>query len=69
MVGDRLLTDVLFANLNNMMAVYVTDVITEEGDNWMAKQVKSIQDMRTKNIDTYIDINLDMNRHIKTYIY
>jgi hypothetical protein len=51
------------------MAVYVTDVITEEGDNWMAKQVKSIQDMRTKNIDTYIDKNLDMNRHIKTYIY
>ena len=38
-VGDRLLTDVVFANLNAFHSVYVTQIVTEQGDNLFAKWV------------------------------
>lgn len=39
-VGDRLLTDVLFANIHGMVSVYCRDIITEDGDNFIAAKMR-----------------------------
>lgn len=36
-IGDRLLTDIVMANRMGMFSILVTDIITEHGDNPMAK--------------------------------
>jgi phosphatidylglycerophosphatase GEP4 len=42
MVGDRLWTDVLFGNMNEMLTI-LTRPLTEDGDNLMAKQVRTFR--------------------------
>jgi phosphatidylglycerophosphatase GEP4 len=38
-VGDRVLTDVVYGNLNGCLTILVTDIVTEKGDNWIAARV------------------------------
>ncbi|KAK9681385.1 hypothetical protein K7432_015647 [Basidiobolus ranarum] len=38
-VGDRLLTDVLFGNLNGMFTIFTKQIVTEKGDNPIALKV------------------------------
>jgi phosphatidylglycerophosphatase GEP4 len=38
-VGDRVLTDVVYGNLNGALTILVTDIVTEKGDNWIAARV------------------------------
>ncbi len=38
-VGDRLLTDVAFANMNGMPSVFCRNIISSKGDNSMAAMV------------------------------
>ena len=33
MVGDRILTDVLFGNLNGNLTIWTSQIVTEKGDN------------------------------------
>ena len=42
MVGDRLLTDVVYGNLNGMYTILV-DPITEKNDNFPAKMIRRIE--------------------------
>eukprot|EP00842_Homolaphlyctis_polyrhiza_P003368 jgi/Hompol1/4031/HPOL_003443-RA len=37
-VGDRLFTDILYANRIGALSVLVRQIITEQNDNWFAKQ-------------------------------
>ncbi|OBZ85287.1 Phosphatidylglycerophosphatase GEP4, mitochondrial [Choanephora cucurbitarum] len=39
-VGDRILTDVLFGNLNGNLTIWTRQVVTEQGDNKPAMMVK-----------------------------
>lgn len=39
-VGDRILTDVVFANMNSMLSIYVEEIITKQNDNSMASRVQ-----------------------------
>lgn len=39
-VGDRYLTDVLYAHFGNMRSILVQDIITEEGDDYWAIKVR-----------------------------
>ena len=41
-VGDRLYTDVMFANKNGFLSIYVSEIISEKGDNPMALRVRLI---------------------------
>lgn len=38
-VGDRALTDVVYGNSNGMLTIFVTDIVTEKGDNVFAAAV------------------------------
>jgi phosphatidylglycerophosphatase GEP4 len=42
MVGDRLLTDIMFANLNGYLGIHTQKVLSLKGDNWFAIKVKSL---------------------------
>ncbi|KAJ1965667.1 hypothetical protein GGI12_000614 [Dipsacomyces acuminosporus] len=42
-VGDRLATDVVLANLNGMLAVWTKEIVTEEGDNAVASRLRSAE--------------------------
>jgi phosphatidylglycerophosphatase GEP4 len=42
MVGDRLLTDVLFGNLNGMLTIFTRVPISEQNDNFAAKHVRTL---------------------------
>jgi phosphatidylglycerophosphatase GEP4 len=39
-VGDRVLTDVVFANLHQFRSIHTVQIITEKGDNKMAVMVR-----------------------------
>lgn len=39
-VGDRLLTDVVYGNMNGCYSILVTDIIDENTDNHAARIVK-----------------------------
>ncbi|KAJ1563820.1 hypothetical protein HK405_000650, partial [Cladochytrium tenue] len=39
-VGDRVLTDIVFGNLAGCTTILVRDLVTTEGDNWAAAQVR-----------------------------
>eukprot|EP00668_Euglena_longa_P043107 GGOE01057136.1.p1 GENE.GGOE01057136.1~~GGOE01057136.1.p1 ORF type:complete len:136 (+),score=13.36 GGOE01057136.1:70-477(+) len=43
-IGDRLLTDVVFGNLHGCLTVH-TGVLTLEGDNSMAKCIRPLEDL------------------------
>lgn len=51
MVGDRLSTDVLFANMHGMYSVLV-DPFTEKGDNWAAIVVRRLERVFLKSFRT-----------------
>jgi phosphatidylglycerophosphatase GEP4 len=38
-VGDRVLTDIVYGNLNGCLTILVTDIVTEKNDNWIAAKV------------------------------
>ena len=38
-VGDRMLTDIVYGNLAGCVTVLVTDIVTYKGDNYFAKKV------------------------------
>ncbi|KAI8321014.1 HAD-superfamily phosphatase [Martensiomyces pterosporus] len=42
-VGDRLATDVVLANLNGMLAIWTRDIVTEEGDNAVAARLRGME--------------------------
>ncbi|KAG0051747.1 hypothetical protein BGZ83_003365 [Gryganskiella cystojenkinii] len=42
-VGDRALTDVVYANNNGMLSILTRDVVTEEGDNPMAVRIRRLE--------------------------
>ena len=42
MIGDRLLTDVVFGNLNGMFTI-LTDAFTENNDNWTSVLFRRIE--------------------------
>ena len=42
-IGDRLMTDVLFANKNNMLSIWTRKIVTEEGDNTSAKYIRKFE--------------------------
>lgn len=40
-VGDRILTDIVFGNLNGNKTIWTRQIVTEQGDNKMAAKVTS----------------------------
>ncbi|GJJ73839.1 phosphatidylglycerophosphatase GEP4 [Entomortierella parvispora] len=42
-VGDRALTDVVYANSHGMLSILARDVVTEEGDNPMAIRIRRLE--------------------------
>ncbi|KAG9294336.1 hypothetical protein G9A89_001841 [Geosiphon pyriformis] len=42
-IGDRLFTDVLYGNLNGMLTIFVTQIITEKKDNFMANKIRRFE--------------------------
>ncbi|KAJ2907863.1 hypothetical protein GGI21_003460 [Coemansia aciculifera] len=42
-VGDRLATDVVLANMNGMLAIWTKNIITQKGDNSMAILLRSLE--------------------------
>ncbi|KAI7872852.1 mitochondrial PGP phosphatase-domain-containing protein [Spinellus fusiger] len=42
-VGDRILTDVLFGNLNGNLTIWTRQVVTEKGDNKMALWLRRME--------------------------
>ncbi|KAG0307762.1 hypothetical protein BGZ98_009834 [Dissophora globulifera] len=42
-VGDRALTDIVFGNNWGMLTILTRDVVTEEGDNPMAKRIRRME--------------------------
>ncbi|CAG8612407.1 11409_t:CDS:2, partial [Cetraspora pellucida] len=41
-IGDRLLTDIVFGNLNGMATIFTKRIITERGDNKIASTTNGI---------------------------
>ncbi len=39
LIGDRILTDVLMANMNNFKSILTKEIIDERWDNFVAKHV------------------------------
>ncbi|KAI9332599.1 mitochondrial PGP phosphatase-domain-containing protein [Zopfochytrium polystomum] len=42
-VGDRVLTDVVYGNLMGAYTILTRDIITEKGDNWFAAKIRRIE--------------------------
>ncbi|KAF0391232.1 HAD-superfamily phosphatase [Gigaspora margarita] len=42
-IGDRLLTDVVFGNLNGMATIFTKRIVSEQGDNKIASIVRQIE--------------------------
>ncbi|CAG8778093.1 14606_t:CDS:2, partial [Dentiscutata erythropus] len=42
-IGDRLLTDILFGNMNGMFTIFTKQIITEKGDNKMAAMIRRFE--------------------------
>lgn len=42
-VGDRVLTDVVYANLIGACSVWCTRIITSKGDNWFAARIRRLE--------------------------
>ncbi|RKO85653.1 mitochondrial PGP phosphatase-domain-containing protein [Blyttiomyces helicus] len=42
-VGDRLLTDIVYGNLNGMLTIFASRVVTEDGDNPFAKVMRRFE--------------------------
>ncbi|KAI9332480.1 mitochondrial PGP phosphatase-domain-containing protein [Zopfochytrium polystomum] len=42
-VGDRVLTDVVYGNLLGAYTILTRDIITEKGDNWFAAKIRRIE--------------------------
>ncbi|TPX63682.1 phosphatidylglycerophosphatase [Spizellomyces sp. 'palustris'] len=42
-VGDRAFTDIVYGNLNGMLTVHVTKIVTEEGDNKIAALIRKLE--------------------------
>ncbi|KAI9332431.1 mitochondrial PGP phosphatase-domain-containing protein [Zopfochytrium polystomum] len=42
-VGDRVLTDVVYGNLMGAYTILARDIITEKGDNWFAAKIRRIE--------------------------
>lgn len=47
-IGDRVLTDVLYANLNNFVSIHTTSVISLKGDNQFAKIFRYLESYLSK---------------------
>ncbi|ORX94375.1 HAD-superfamily phosphatase [Basidiobolus meristosporus CBS 931.73] len=61
-VGDRLLTDVLFGNLNGMYTIFTKQIVTEQGDNPIALKVlstniKNPSDFLLRCVDSFVGWN------------
>jgi phosphatidylglycerophosphatase GEP4 len=42
-VGDRVLTDIVYGNRAGCYTILCTDVITEDGDNWIATRLRRLE--------------------------
>jgi phosphatidylglycerophosphatase GEP4 len=66
MIGDRILTDIVFGNLNNMITIHTqafTDTTSMQKDNWTAKIIRPIE-----NKILYTDNTFGKRRRIFTKI-
>ncbi|KAJ3158424.1 hypothetical protein HDU86_002893 [Geranomyces michiganensis] len=42
-IGDRLFTDIVYGNTSGMMTIYVTQIVTEQGDNPFAAVIRRME--------------------------
>ncbi|KAJ3178532.1 hypothetical protein HDU85_005139 [Gaertneriomyces sp. JEL0708] len=42
-VGDRVLTDIVYGNLGGMVTIWCRDIVTEKGDNWFAAKIRRVE--------------------------
>ena len=42
-VGDRVLTDVVYGNMMGAMSILCTRIITEKGDNYVAAKLRKFE--------------------------
>ncbi|KAI8591023.1 mitochondrial PGP phosphatase-domain-containing protein [Geranomyces variabilis] len=42
-VGDRLFTDIVYGNASGMMTIYVSQIVTEQGDNAFAAAIRRME--------------------------
>ncbi|ORZ02691.1 mitochondrial PGP phosphatase-domain-containing protein [Syncephalastrum racemosum] len=42
-VGDRILTDIVFGNLNGNKTIWTREIVTEQGDNKMAAKLRRLE--------------------------